>query len=230
MDFFKTVDFRNTRSGNYPIHRLLLLVATGFLLFFIPDPAAAQQSSVSGTVQAGDIVFQKLPCGGLCDAIIATTPCANDRRFNHCGIVVQDSGKLFVVEAIGRAVQQTPLARFMTRDTSRLLFVGRAKTSQAIRNQFAKASLRYIGRPYDDPFLPGDSALYCSEVVWEAFTHNGQKLFPLAPMTFKAGGTTHPAWEAYYQSIQQPIPEGLPGINPCAIANSSRLRFFSIKK
>ncbi|RYD50874.1 MAG: hypothetical protein EOP52_12865 [Sphingobacteriales bacterium] len=229
MRFFSSVDFRNIRSGITPTHRLLLTLAAGFLLLLIPDLATAQKS-LSGRLQAGDIVFQKLPCGGLCDAIIATTPCANKRRFNHCGIIVQDSGKLFVVEAIGQAVQQTPLTRFISRDTSRQLFVGRAKGSPTLRKQYAQASLRYVGRPYDDPFLPGDSALYCSELVWEAFTQDGQKIFPLAPMTFKASGKTHPAWEAYYQSIQQPIPEGLPGINPCAIANSPKIRFFSIRK
>lgn len=181
-------------------------------------------------LQAGDILFQTLPCGGMCDAIIATTPCANNRRFNHCGIAVKDSGKWFVVEAIGREVQKTPLEKFTVRDTSWKLFVGRAKISGKYRKEFAQNSLRYLGRPYDNPFLPGDSALYCSELVWESFTPNGQKLFFLQPMTFKANGQTHPAWQAYYEALKQPIPEGVPGINPCAIANSSAIRFFSIGK
>lgn len=209
-------------------NRLLPFVVAGFFFLF-PEITSAQKP-LSGTLQSGDILFQNLPCGGMCDAIIATTPCQNNRRFNHCGIARKDSGKWFVVEAIGKEVQKTPLEKFAARDTSRKLFIGRAKISGNLRRQFAQNSLRYLGRPYDNPFLPGDSALYCSELVWETFAPNGQKLFPLQPMTFKANGQTHPAWQAYYESLGQPIPEGVPGINPCAIANAPGIRFFSVWK
>lgn len=198
-------------------------MAAGFFLL-LPQVVSAQK------LEAGDILFQNLPCGGMCDAIIATTPCQNDRRFNHCGIVVVDSGKIFVVEAIGKQVQKTPLPAFTARDTARKLYVGRAKISGNSRKKAALESLRYLGRPYDDPFLPGDSALYCSELVWEAFAPNGEKLFSLKPMTFQSGGETHPAWKKYYQALGQPIPEGVLGINPCAIANSEQVRFFSVWK
>ncbi len=208
--------------------RLLPFAAAGFLLLF-PENAPAQKP-FSGKLQPGDILFQNLPCGGMCDAIIATTPCANDRRFNHCGVAVKDSGKWFVVEAIGKEVQKTPLEKFTARDTSQKLFIGRARTSGNFRKKAAQKSLHYLGRPYDSPFLPGDSALYCSELVWESFAPHGQKLFSLQPMTFKANGKTHPVWQAYYAALKQPIPEGVPGINPCAIANSPEVRFFSVWK
>ncbi len=195
------------------------------LLLFATLPSLAQKG-----LQPGDIVFQNLPCGGMCDAIIATTPCQNNRRFNHCGVVIKEGKKLFVVEAIGKAVQKSPLQKFTARDTAHVLFAGRAKASLKERKRFAQNSLRYVGRPYDDPFLPGDSALYCSELVWEAFSQNGRKLFPQKPMTFKENGQTHPAWKAYYEDLKQPIPEGILGINPCAIANSPEIRFFSVRK
>ncbi len=210
------------------IHRLLTLLAAGFLS---ANPlGAGAQKPLPKVLREGDIVFQNLPCGGMCDAIIATTPCANDRRFNHCGILTVDSGKWLVVEAIGKAVQQTPLETFMARDTASRLFVGRAKISGKNRKEAARKSLSYLGRPYDDPFLPGDSALYCSELVWEIFSQNDKKIFSLQPMTFKSKGKTHPAWEKYYQALAQPIPEGVLGINPCAIANSEQVRFFSVSK
>ncbi len=213
---------------SFRIHRLLAFAAAGFL-WLTPGFSQAPQP-FTRALQTGDILFQTLPCGGMCDAIIATTPCANDRRFNHCGILVQDSGKWFVVEAIGKEVQQTPLETFVTRDTASQLFVGRAKISGKNRKEAARKSLSYLGRPYDDPFLPGDSALYCSELVWEIFSQNDKKIFSLQPMTFKSKGKTHPAWEAYYQALAQPIPEGVLGINPCAIANSEQVRFFSVSK
>ncbi len=189
----------------------------------------------SGTAQAplrdGDIVFQTLPCGGLCDAIIATTPCAPGKRFNHCGVVRATGDSLFVIEAIGTAVQQTPLARFLRRDTAAAVAVGRPryKNKKEARTAAQKAA-SYIGHPYDSPFLPGDSALYCSELVWESCRSEGQKLFTPAPMTFRTGGATHPAWTAYYRDLGVPPPEGVLGINPCALATSDRLHFFWLPK
>ena len=182
-------------------------------------------------IREGDIVFQTLPCGGLCDAIIATTPCENDRRFNHCGVIHMKGGQPYVVEAIGQKVQETPLSRFTARDTAVKLAIGRPRYKNAAEARAAAAkAASYIGRPYDDPFLPGDSALYCSELVLESCHSSGKPMFHTAPMTFKAGGETHMAWQEYYRSLGAPIPEGIPGINPCAIANSAQLSFFRIPK
>lgn len=184
-------------------------------------------------LQDGDIVFQKLPCGGLCDAIIATTPCVNDRRFNHCGIVHVQGNSATVVEAIGKQVQETSLGKFMARDMVGQLAIARVKSNY--RKQ-AKASVskaeKFLDRPYDAVFLPGDSSLYCSELVWESYldANTGEKLFSLQPMTFKENGATHPKWQEYYQQLGASIPEGLLGINPCAIANSDKVEFFSVPK
>lgn len=93
--------------------------------------------------------------------------------------------------------------------------------------------MAFLGRPYDDAFLPGDSALYCSELIYECYRNpSGERVFTLEPMTFKArpNTDTEPAWVAYYKSLGATIPEGLPGINPCALASSEKLHFFSIKK
>ena len=203
-----------------------LLVTLAILTSAIVGNKASAQA-----LKEGDIVFQTLPCGGLCDAIIATTPCENDRRFNHCGVIRLKNNELYVVEAIGEKVQETPLSRFTARDTARQLAIGRPRYTSASEARAAAAkAASYIGRPYDDPFLPGDSALYCSELIWESCRNNGKRIFTTAPMTFKEGGETHKAWQEYYQSIGASIPEGVPGINPCAIANSPKLIFFRVPK
>ena len=201
---------------------LFLLITT------LPFAGSAQQKTA---FQDGDILFQKLPCGGLCDAIIATTPCAEGRRFNHCGMVKIVDGKSFVIEAIGSQVQQTPLQKFLARDTAATISAGRPHwKNKEEGKQAAIQAATFIGRPYDDAFLPGDTALYCSELVWEVSKRDRKKLFQLEPMTFKEGGATHPDWVSYYKALGVAPPEGVLGINPCGIANSPELDFFVVGK
>ncbi len=206
------------------------------LLAFISFPAFAQsgaKSKLIGKLESGDIVFQYIPCGDLCIAIAEVTPCAPGRPFNHCGIVVKEGYSISILEAIGKNVHATPLAAFLKRDTSALLYIGRLSKSSGVQNDdVIKRARALAGRPYDDVFLPGDSALYCSELVYEAYRNNGKPVFSLSPMTFKSPGTgnTFPAWAEYYNEIGQAIPEGVPGINPCAIANAQNIRLLSFRK
>jgi hypothetical protein len=184
-------------------------------------------------LKEGDIVLQKIPCGNLCDAIIETTPCEADRMFNHCGIIHYEGNSPYVIEAIGKKVSMNPLPDFLERDSSSQLYIARLKPEYASYIEpGVKKAIIYLGTPYDDLFLPGDDALYCSELVYKVFKKdNTPNLFPLAPMTFKSrSGKTFPAWESYYKEYKKPIPEGQPGINPCAIANSDRVTLIAIQK
>jgi hypothetical protein len=207
------------------------LLRTPLLFFFLLLCASAGTAQTPSPLQDGDILFQKLPCGSLCDAIIATTPCAEDRRFNHCGIVHIVAGKPFVIEAIGSRVQQTPLQKFLARDTAVNISAGRPHwNNKKEGKQAAVQAAKFVGRPYDDAFLPGDTALYCSELVWEVSKRGSKKLFRLEPMTFKTGGNTHPDWIIYYNNLGVAPPEGVLGINPCGLANSPELDFWQIAK
>jgi len=209
----------------------------GSLLLFLLTITGGLYAQTS--LHDGDIIFQKLPCGGLCDAIIATTPCKPGLAFNHCGIIYFDKGAPFVLEAIGKAVQQTSLADFEKRDTERVIYVGRIDWGHVPWGDpscMAKALIQarhYLGTPYDDAFLPGDSALYCSELVWESFRDRTSKpIFSLQPMTFRSPEShqTFPAWLAYYNELHRPVPEGVPGINPCAIANAPFITMMMLLK
>ncbi len=210
----------------FPLLALLLIFA---LACKRPPVATAPLPARIALLREGDILFQKLPCGSLCDAIIETTPCSDAYAFNHCGIFRYTDGKPMVVEAIGGKVRETPLGLFAQRDTAARLSVGRLADS-ALAGVAADNSLRYLGRPYDDAFLPGDSALYCSELVWESYQGPGGPVFSLEPMTFRSGGRTHPGWVDYYMKLGAAIPEGEPGINPCGIAGSSAVQMTAILK
>lgn len=199
-----------------------LLVA--WLHLFLATNAAKDGPQTQ--LQQGDLVFQNLTCGELCQAILAVTPCQTGKTFNHCGIVnVTDSG-IFVIEAIGTKVQQTPLSVFEHRNANPVAFA-RLRGRKGASSAAVARALKYLGRPYDDAFLPGDSALYCSELIWECYEERGKKIFELQPMTFKAPGTdsTFAGWQNYYQQLGRPVPEGAPGINPCGIANEPFLEW-----
>ncbi len=192
--------------------------------------------SLPGTVKAqlkeGDILFQFIPCGPLCDAIVATTPCAEDHPFNHCGILLLQGDSVLVLEAIGREVHTTPLAAFLKRDTGQTVYIGRLKgaSDAELAADLARAkALR--GRPYDDVYLPGDSALYCSELVYESYYRNGKRLFQPEPMSFKsAGGQTFPGWIDHYRELGRDIPEGLPGTNPCGLSRDPAIELLRLRK
>ncbi|HYD22440.1 MAG TPA: YiiX/YebB-like N1pC/P60 family cysteine hydrolase [Flavipsychrobacter sp.] len=191
------------------------------------------QGNINLKLKEGDIVLQKIPCGDLCDAIIATTPCEQNRMFNHCGIVHYEKNMPYVIEAIGKEVKLSPLPDFLQRDNSPTLYVARLKPEyKSYIETGVKKAIVYIGAPYDDAFLPGSDSLYCSELVYNCFKKDSAPhLFPMEPMTFKSkNGKTFPAWSAYYKKLNMDVPEGKPGINPCAIANSQVVNLISIAK
>lgn len=204
-----------------------VLVSVLFILICVSANSYGQEK-----LKEGDIVLQKIPCGSLCEAIIETTPCEPDRMFNHCGVVHYDGGQAYIIEAIGKEVKQNTLETFLKRDSSsKTLSVARLKPRyNAYILPAIRKAIHYVGTPYDDAFLPGDDALYCSELVYRIFKlDNTPYLFSLAPMTFKSkSGKTFPAWAEYYKDLKMEIPEGQPGINPCAIANSGAVEVVTI--
>jgi len=203
-----------------------------WIFLLLPLTVKSQPVPEKLPLQAGDIIFQNLACGELCQAILAVTPCREGKTFNHCGIVYFTGDTTYVIEAIGKAVVQTPLDSFLKRSNGKVSWA-RLKQEKKLAARAAQASLHYLGRPYDVAFLPGDSALYCSELVWECFQdRQGKKIFSLQPMTFKAPGTdsTFAGWKNYYQELGIPVPEGVPGINPCGIANEPFLDFYTSGK
>ena len=197
-----------------------------FLISSIPTSFAQQNRSM---LKEGDLVFQDLDCGPLCDAIEAVTDGYQGRDFSHVAILVKMNKELRAVEAIGSHVKSTSLDSLFLRcpDPKKYLIM-----RLTIANQFriplaCKYAKTTLGKAYDDRFIYDNDSLYCSELIYNAFlnTSKTENLFYLQPMTYKdlKSGTYFPAWIEYYQDLHSFIPEGLQGINPGLLSRSPYL-------
>jgi len=190
------------------------------------------KTSSTSELKQGDLLFQNIQCGPLCNAIEAVTQGVDGKKFSHCALVVEINDTLKVVEAIGKDVQVNSLKTFFARsgDTAviRNITVERLKKKYSALIPEAEAfALKQVGQPYDDDFLMNNGKWYCSELIYAAFKHanDGKTFFPLQPMTFKDPKTHQffPAWVDYYKALNEPIPEGKPGTNPGLISRSRKI-------
>lgn len=190
-------------------------------------------------LQEGDLLFQNLDCGDLCDAIETVTEGINGKDFSHCAIVVKINDTLKVVEAIGSEVQVNSVASFFSRssDTASIRNITIARVKQQYENLIPAATryaIQQIGQPYDDEFLLNNGKWYCSELLYESYkeANNRKEFFALQPMTFKDPKTKafFPAWINYYKELNKEIPEGLQGINPGLISLSKKIEIKEIDR
>jgi hypothetical protein len=206
------------------------------LLFVFTSCATKKQENI---LLEGDLLFQDLNCGGLCDAIETVTQGIDGKKFSHCAMVVKQNDTLKIVEAIGGNVQISTLHHFFARSADTIIIknITIARTTAMDKVGIAKASsfaVQQVGQPYDDEFIMNNGKWYCSELLYEAFkvANNQQEFFSLAPMTFKDPATKNyfPAWIDYYKALQKPIPEGQLGLNPGSISRSDKLTILKIDK
>lgn len=191
------------------------------LFFFSIAPLFAQQKVV---LQDGDLIFQDMDCGPLCDAIEAVTEGYQDKDFSHMGIVYHKNDSTYIIEAAGDAVRLTPLAKF-SKNTTKPMLIGRVKKQyHRLITPAITFALQQVGVPYDEEYVYNNGSYYCSELVYDAFmfANGGNPFFRLLPMTYKQPGTNEyfPAWVDYYKAINKKIPEGKPGCNPGGISKS----------
>lgn len=175
----------------------------------------------------GDLLFQDMDCGPLCDAIEAVTEGYNGADYSHMGMVYHRNDTLYIIEAAGTAVRLTTFEKFK-KNTTKPILVGRLKAEHAtlIPNAIV-FSLQQMGVPYDDEYVYDNGKYYCSELIYDAFSfaNGGQPFFELEPMTYKKPGTDKffPAWVSYFHGIKKSIPEGQPGCNPGGISLSDKI-------
>lgn len=173
---------------------------------------------------SGDLIFQDLDCGPLCDAIEKATVGYNDFDISHVGIItVEDSG-VYVIEAYDN-VEMTPINVFLKRSDK--ILIGRLKPQYVkYADEAVENAKRFLGKPYDNYFRISNDSFYCSELVYEAYLdENNQHLFDLFPMNFKnlKTGKIDSVWIKYFDNIGIKIPQGELGSNPAAYSLSDKI-------
>ncbi len=199
-------------------------------IFLLLLCATISLSAQDFQLQAGDLLFQDLDCGSMCDAIESVTQGYDDANFSHVGIAVEIAGAFYVLEAIGVGVTLTPIEKFLARGVDAKkkpkVMVSRLKREyQSLITPAIHRGMTYLGKEYDGVFDIENDQYYCSELVYEAFKMEKQSIFKLYPMTFKPLGSNDffPVWVAYYKELNLAIPEGEAGLNPGGVSRSPYL-------
>lgn len=161
----------------------------------------------------GDLLFC---CTDSLNAITDVTSGVEDLPIDHVAIVHRiggEGGLLYVIEAIKPVVRLTPIDVFFS-ENPRLL-VGRVNVDMDVSTSIRRC-LSLVGKPYDDLYLPGDSAIYCSELVQMNFIDSrGNIIFDPIPMSFHDdSGQVTDYWLDFYAQRGMAVPEGEPGSNP----------------
>jgi Permuted papain-like amidase enzyme, YaeF/YiiX, C92 family len=184
-------------------------------------------------LQVGDLLFQDLDCGPICDAIESVTHGVSGANLSHVAMVSRvDSKQVWVIEAYAKGVVEVPLDELLARSHDAAgnpkVLVGRLRAAYLpLVPRVLQAARRRLGKPYDEAFAVDNDKYYCSELLYEGFVeaNDGRPVFELQPMTFrdpKTGKTAH-VWQSYFEELGQPIPEGQPGLNPGGMSSSDVL-------
>ena len=204
------------------MRKLLICVLSAMLLSI--TTAGAQENI---QLKTGDLIFQNLDCGPLCDAINAVTQGYHGNKFSHMGMVLLRNDSVLIIEASGKNVHLTALKEFLSKSTHPH-YVGRLKPAyQKIVPTAIAFSMQQMGVLYDDQYLYNNGKYYCSELIYDAFkaANKNKPFFKLLPMTYKepGSGAFFPAWKVYFEHLNMPVPEGKPGCNPGGISLSDKI-------
>jgi hypothetical protein len=176
-------------------------------------------------LNVGDLLFQDLNCGVLCNGIGEVTEGVHHTYVSHVGMVesIQDH-RVIVIEAIGNGVVETPLDKFLARSDDRhggsMVMVGRLKPFyRSLIPSAVSYAKKQLGKPYNASFSPNArESFYCSQLIYSAFAYanHNEPIFRLNKMNFEDVKTQKimPAWKIYFEEIHAAPPQGLLGTNP----------------
>jgi uncharacterized protein YycO len=223
---------KRNRKVDSQTGRHLLLCVVGLVFIYGCDADNSERID-SFELQNGDLLFQDVDCGELCDAIETVTEGYDSYNFSHVGIIAKDEkDNILVIEAVSAGVKATDISSFLNRSVDEnnmpKVVVGRLKEScRGLIPDALEHASDLKGRPYDRIFAIDNEAYYCSELIYEIFLEANDKkpVFELQPMTFKDPATDEvlSVWREYFDELRIPVPQGQPGINPGAISRSPLL-------
>lgn len=177
----------------------------------------------------GDLLFC---CSDTANAITSVTRGVDNLPIDHVAVVHRvggDEERIFVIEAVKPAVCITPIDTFLCQNS--MVLHARVNVDCDITASVERC-LDMVGKPYDDLYLPGDSAVYCSELVQLNYiSSKGELIFSSVPMSFHdATGQVTDYWRDFYGSRGLPVPEGEPGTNPGELSCRSQVTILDVVK
>ena len=192
---------------------VLTMASLGIRLLLLLLTMSSLMPLFGHQLQEGDLLFC---CSDTANAITSVTSGVEGLPIDHVAVVYRpdgDSSSWFVVEAVKPSVCLTPLDTFLMNNS--IVLIGRVNVDCDVTTSVSRC-LSMVGKPYDDLFLPGDSAVYCSELVQLNYVDtDGKHIFAPIPMTFQdSTGCVTEYWKEFYLERGMEVPDGEPGSNP----------------
>jgi len=185
-------------------------------------------------LKIGDLLFQDLACGVLCDGINSTTYGYKNRSVSHVAMLVStNQPEPRVIEAVSAGVKLTSLNEFLVRSLDKeghpSVMVGRVdRQTQLLIPEAIKAAMKNLNEPYNASFSPNAKGYYCSQLITHSFFEANQHspVFASHPMNFKIDHSNRfsPAWVDYFAELKQPIPQGKLGNNPGMLSRDPKIK------
>lgn len=186
------------------------------------------------TPQVGDLLFQDLDCGTLCNGINNVTHGINNTYMSHVAIIYSiDNNLVMVAEANSKGVTLEPLSKFLksSRDKNGrpMVIEERLKPQYQALIPGALAFIKdNLGKPYNATFIPNDNkSFYCSELIYKSFqaANNNKPVFKTHAMDFNnpKTGKIENSWQEYFNNLHTKAPEGMIGTNPGMMSRDDKL-------
>lgn len=211
---------------NYGRFKIFVEICTMKRLFIFTITLLLLASCARNGFRNGDLIFVGIPLSysidsTSMDSAISQATGTDSLNIIHVAIVEVEGDSTFVIDAtIKRGVDRHPLDTFLRDFTLKdgtlpVLELMRLKDSKDADIYVSNAH-KFIGRPYDEHFMPGNEAYYCSELVRDSYIRpDGEYIFDAAPMNFKGPDGKYPIyWEQLFARLGVPVPQGVEGTNP----------------
>ncbi len=208
--------------------KLFAIVAVVFVAFCAL--VSCGKSGKRPSLRTGDLVFVKIPAGY--DLYSESMPDTTGGNITiHVAVIEVDNDSTWIIDAtikhgVDRHPLDTFLADFTLKDGSLPVFeIMRPSVSAAKAKQFVENAKKFLGKPYDCSFRPGNDSLYCSELVRNSYVLSSEKpIFSEVSMDFHNRAGEMPVyWTELFAILGIDVPQGLVGTTPAQMAEEDVL-------
>lgn len=189
-------------------------------------------------LHTGDLIFVGIPSnsgdGDAMGGAIAAATGEGEMNYIHVAIAEVAKDGVWIIDATSnRGVDRHPLDTFIMDfklpDGSLPRFDVKRLQDTSNVAAFVENAKKHIGRPYDFWFLPDNGAYYCSELVRDSYSKDGEPIFNDLPMNFLGpDGELPEYWSKLFAKLGIAVPQGVSGTNPEAMSSEKCLKTVDI--